>query len=225
MLYLALFASPILYGIYVLHSKYVNVYKKYEEVFADYQLKDTPETEDPITLQLTSGKVPTWLNGIMYRTGPGKFNIKRTDGSTFSIKHAFDGLAFMHRFRIDGTTQTLKYNSRCLAKSLGKDFEQNSFKGIITYGFIPNLSFFRWLYHFWVRLDNFVLRPKSRASNRADAHNVGVTVTPNFPLPSKWEKRNESVLVSKTDANILQKIHAETLGKNYIIFFLKKKTN
>lgn len=226
MIFLALFTSPILYVVYVLHTKYNNVYKKYEEVFSGHQLKDTPETEDPITLQLTSGQVPLWLNGIMYRIGPGKFNIKQADGSTFSIKHAFDGLSFMHRFRIDGTTQTLKYNSRCLAKSLEKDIEQNSFKGLIFFGFIPKLSFSSWLYHFWVRLDHYVLRSKPRASNRKDAQNVGVTVTPNFPLPSSWEKNNESVLVSKTDANMLQKIHAETLRKiikTFISYFFKKK--
>ncbi|KAI7893570.1 carotenoid oxygenase [Mucor mucedo] len=211
MIFVALAASPILYVIYNLYSKYNNVYKKYQDVFSGYEMKDTPETEDPITLQLTSGSFPSWLNGIMYRVGPGKFNIKQDDGSTLVIKHAFDGLSFMHRFRIDGTTQTLKYNSRCLAKSLEKALAQNSFKGLIFFGFIPVLSFSRWLYHFWARLDQYVLRPRSRASNKADGHNVGVTVTPNFPLPSKWEKNNQSVLVSKTDANILQKIHAETL--------------
>lgn len=216
MFFITLLASPILYVFYRLYSNYNNVYKKYQDVFAPYQLTDTPETQDPIILQLTSGQVPSWLNGIMYRVGPGKFNIKQTDGSTFSIKHAFDGLPFMHRFRIDGSTQTLKYNSRCLAKSTEISIQQKSLKGLIFFGFIPVMSFPQWLYNFWVRLDSFVLRPKSRSSNKADAHSVGVTVTPNFPLPSNWEKNNQSVLVSKTDANILQKIHAETLGKHKI---------
>lgn len=213
MFFITLLASPVLYILYVLYKKYNNVYKKYQEVFTGYQLTDTPETQDPITLQLASGQVPSWLNGIMYRIGPGKFNIKQADGSTFSIKHAFDGLPFMHRFRIDGSAQTLKYNSRCLAKSSEKDLEQNSYKGLIFFGFIPVLSFSKWLYHFWIRLDTFVLRPKPSSTSRADGHSVGVTVTPNFPLPSSWEKNSQSVLVSKTDANVLQKIHAETLGK------------
>ncbi|KAI7893569.1 carotenoid oxygenase [Mucor mucedo] len=198
-------------SVYFLYLNYNNVYKKYQAIFQSYQLTDTPETEEPIILQLTNGEVPSWLNGIMYRIGPGKFNIKQNDGSTFSIKHAFDGLPFMHRFQIDGSAQTLKYNSRCLSKSIEKKIEQKSYKGIIFFGHVPVVSFLQWIYHFLNRLDSFILRP--RPDESPDAHSVGVTATPNFPLPSHWKSagRQQPVLVSKTDANILQKINAETL--------------
>lgn len=199
-------------SIYLLYSNYKNVYKKYQAIFQSYQLTDTPETQDPITLQLTSGQVPFWLNGTMYRIGPGKFNIKQTNGSTFSIKHAFDGLPFMHRFQIDGSAQTLKYNSRCLAKTIERNIEERSYKGLIFFGHVPIMSFIQWVYYFLNRLDSLVLRPKTNES--PDAHSVGVTVTPNFPLPSHWRAEGQQpVLVSKTDANVLQKIHAETLGR------------
>lgn len=207
---------------FFLYSNYTNVYKKYQAIFQSYQLINTPEIEKPITLKLTSGQIPFWLNGIMYRIGPGKFNINQNDGSTFSIKHAFDGLPFMHRFQIDSSTQTLKYNSRCLAKSIQDNIEKKSYKGLVFFGHVPIMTFIQWLYHFLNRLDSFVLRPK--ADESPDAHSVGVTVTPNFPLPSNWkmtdQQQKQPVLVSKTDANILQKIHAETLGKHKSIFFL-----
>lgn len=198
---------------YLLHFNYSNVYKKYQTIFQSYQLADTPETEDPIILQLTSGQVPSWLNGIMYRIGPGKFNIKQNDGSTFSIKHAFDGLPFMHRFHIDGSGQKLTYNSRCTSKSIEKKIEKKLYRGLVFFGHIPIMTFIQWIIQFLNRLDSFVLRP--RPDESPSAHSVGVTATPNFPLPSHWKTSGQQpVLVSKTDANILQKINAETLGKN-----------
>lgn len=120
----------------------------------------------------------------------------------------------MHRFEVNGATQTLKYNSRMLAKSLETKIKNKTFKGLIFFGHIPEMTFPEWLYNFYVRFNHLILFPKSRHDGRPDGQAVGVTVTPNFPLPARIKKTdNENVLVSKTDANVLQKIHAETLGK------------
>lgn len=53
-----------------------------------------------------------------------------------------------------------------------------------------------------------MLRPtkNSKPSDRQ----IGVTVTPNFPLPASNTDRDRS-LVAKTDANMLQKVNSETL--------------
>lgn len=124
----------------------------------------------------------------------------------------------MHRFEVNGSTQTLKYNSRMLAKSLETEIKNKSFKGLIFFGHIPEMTFPQWLYNFYVRFNNLILSPKPRHDGRPDGQSVGVTVTPNFPLPARIKKADgENVLVSKTDANVLQKIHAETLGK-YLYF-------
>lgn len=197
--------------LYLLNNKYNNIYKKFQDLYSTHQIKDTPETQDPITLNLKSGQVPTWLNGIMYRIGPGKFNIKQNSGTTFSIKHAFDGLPFMHRFEVSGESQTLKYNSRCLANSVEQNIKQGSFKGLVFFGHVPIVSFTNWILQFLGRIDVLLLRPNN---DIPDSQSVGVTATPNYPLPSSWEKDGQHVLVSKTDANMLQKIHADTLGNN-----------
>lgn len=42
-----------------------------------------------------SGTIPSWLNGSLYRNGPGKFSIGDSN-----FKHWFDGLALLHCFRI-----------------------------------------------------------------------------------------------------------------------------
>lgn len=45
--------------------------------------------------------------------------------------------------------------------------------------------------------------------------NVGVTITPEYPLPSAFDKDDTDplVVVSKTDANLLQIVHSTSLGK------------
>jgi torulene dioxygenase len=120
----------------------------------------------------------------------------------------------MHRFEVNGQTQTLKYNSRLLAKGLESRIKDKKFKGGLFFGHIPQMTFYEWLVDFYFRFMNFVLFPKPRKGNRADGQSVGVTVTSNFPLPlSIIKSNNENVLVTKTDANVLQKIHSETLGE------------
>lgn len=105
-----------------------------------------------------------------------------------------------------------------LAKSLENKIKDKSFKGLIFFGHIPEMSFSQWLYNFYVRLNNMVLFPKPRHEGAPDGQSVGVTVTPNFPLPASIKNSDkDNVLVSKTDANVLQKVHAETLGK-YLLF-------
>lgn len=219
MFLILLLALPIAGAFYFLRSKYDNVYKRYQTVFSPYELIDTPEFQTPIDLNLTSGSVPAWLNGIMYRVGPGKFNIKQTDGSTFSIKHAFDGLPFMHRFEINGSTQTLKYNSRLLAGTVECNIREKSYKGLVFFGHVPTVSFFKWLQEAYYRIAIMVLKIDSvNGDSEPDSHSVGVTASTNFPLPSDWAKEDR-VLVSKTDANILQKINADTLSKYNIYIY------
>jgi torulene dioxygenase len=222
--------------ILILYYSYNGTYKKFQKVLVPQHFADTPEVQDTITLTVEKGRIPTWLTGgVMYRigrmesvssyiyiyiskpscfAGPGRFNIKENDGSIYVIRHAFDGLPFLHRFEVNGQTQILKYNSRLLAKGLESKIKNKTFKGGLFFGHMPQLTFYEWLVDFYSRLANLVLFPKPVDESAPDEQAVGVTATPNFPLPPNMAKNdNEKVLVSKTDANILQKIHAETLGK------------
>ncbi|CAG8611174.1 20651_t:CDS:2 [Racocetra persica] len=56
-------------------------------------LQNCPETRDPVTLRV-QGKIPEWLEGVLYRTGPGTFKIpsKKNPEIVFSFDHWFDGL-------------------------------------------------------------------------------------------------------------------------------------
>lgn len=52
---------------------------------------------------LVQGQIPTWLNGSLYRNGPGSFQ---------GAHAVFDGLAMLARFAIDGSTQTVVVSHR-----------------------------------------------------------------------------------------------------------------
>lgn len=67
---LILFSLPI--GglvLFLYRSYYTNVYKRFQVILKSHKLSNTPEVQDPIVLQVESGHVPPWLNGIMYRIG------------------------------------------------------------------------------------------------------------------------------------------------------------
>lgn len=122
----------------------------------------------------------------------------------------------VHRVVIKGDTQQVTYNSRCTANSLRENIKSGSRIGLVFFGHLHDLSFFGWIRSFLSRADNYILRPTLRNRSKPDGLSVAVTPTPNFPLPAHWNKDNtlsEKVLVAKTDANLLQKVHAETLGK------------
>jgi len=54
------------------------------------------KTEEQIPTQLdVTGVIPEWVNGSLYRNGPGLLST-----SNISYKHWFDGLAMIHRFNI-----------------------------------------------------------------------------------------------------------------------------
>lgn len=56
----------------------------------------TQQNEIVIDALPVSGTIPTWLNGALFRNGPGQFEI-----DSHSYRHWFDGLAMLHRFGFD----------------------------------------------------------------------------------------------------------------------------
>lgn len=69
-----------------------------------YQSTTDSTKEETIEFQ---GKIPEWLNGTLYRNGPGANEIN--NDVTTSVYHAFDGFAFIQKYKIDGLTQTVRF--------------------------------------------------------------------------------------------------------------------
>ena len=53
------------------------------------------------------GLIPVWLNGNLYRNGAGANEING-DPRT-GVKHAFDGFAFVQKYNINGSSQTIRF--------------------------------------------------------------------------------------------------------------------
>lgn len=76
-------------------------------------------TSDPIEPESSTGKLPDWLSGVLYRTGPGvqKFGEDH-------YRHAFDGIAILHAVEI--RNGEAKYRNRVLeSDSFKKNSEAN----------------------------------------------------------------------------------------------------
>lgn len=75
-----------------------------------YALGFESVSTEPTAVDLdVEGTIPDWLGGALYRNGPGRF--ETADGA---VEHWFDGLAYLRRFQIDGSTNTIEYTGRFL---------------------------------------------------------------------------------------------------------------
>jgi carotenoid cleavage dioxygenase-like enzyme len=71
-----------------------------------------------------SGRLPSWLEGSLLRTGPAKFEV-----GAERMRHWFDGLAMLHRFTIDAGR--VSYGSRFLQS---RSYRAAREQGRIVYG-------------------------------------------------------------------------------------------
>ncbi|KAI7870436.1 putative carotene-dioxygenase [Spinellus fusiger] len=204
------------YSLYLKAKNYILLPEYYASFYTD-TLRNTQEVRTPQWLAV-NGEIPEWFNGILFRIGPGKYNLLREDGSTLAIKHAFDGMPYMHRFEISSKKQSIRYNSRNIAEDAEKEVIKNNAKGMVFFGHVPTYnSFWERITSIYMRIDKMILHPPVLENASPSSVMVGVTPTPNFPLPEiytaadRMNNEDMRVLVAKTDANILQQINQDTL--------------
>ncbi|UJR13606.1 hypothetical protein I4U23_000619 [Adineta vaga] len=78
-----------------------------DEIWNNYNLyTSTNEYTDEKTIDF-QGQIPDWLKGNLYRNGPGAHEINNDPATTFS--HIFDGFAYIQKYSIDGSSQTLQF--------------------------------------------------------------------------------------------------------------------
>ncbi|KAJ3208108.1 hypothetical protein HDU67_007018 [Dinochytrium kinnereticum] len=189
---------------------------------ADPEVKDfeagfqnSPEQPDPVRMTVR-GSIPTWFSGHLYRCAPSTFIVdnltpeatKANHGKDkFKISHWFDGLTQIHKFSVnpDGTVH---YMSRKTAKDTEDYIRKTG-----TYGFTfgqkdPCRTFFSRFF----TMANMMI---GMDAGGAPA-NVGVTISPNFPLlnpvaRNKDLKAGPRTLVAKTDSSTIQELDPVTL--------------
>ncbi|XP_064634384.1 carotenoid-cleaving dioxygenase, mitochondrial-like isoform X2 [Lineus longissimus] len=82
--------------------------------FSQLVMQDYEELEQPIQ-GTTKGTIPNWLDGNLFRNGPGRYSLGGT-----SYKHLFDGMAMVQKFKIKDGTAT--YNRKFIRSDM---YEKN----------------------------------------------------------------------------------------------------
>jgi len=140
------------------------------------------------------GALPSWLNGALYRIGPGLFDIeyisKRNVTKVFSFEHWNDGLTLVHRYEIDGNQNRIRYRSRFTCNTLENTIREYARNNKKVHGTDPNGI------------------AASKHSNDPTGYLINMNIMPDFPL---GRTKGGDHLVCLTDANLLQEIDPVTL--------------
>ncbi|KAI9823387.1 MAG: hypothetical protein M1826_007743 [Phylliscum demangeonii] len=170
----------------------------------------------PVELAVT-GEIPAYAAGVLYRNGPGGYQVETKLGTKHSASHWFDGFAQVHRFQIlppdsaHGFTR-VRYNSRTTVDGLLETIRTTGKLDQFTFGQKrdPCESYFRKV------MSSF------RLSGPVDT-NIAVTISadlPGYPDPrpsgaghAKGTGHGSCVrtLSAKTDLSFIKQLDPETL--------------
>ena len=160
-----------------------------------------------------TGSIPYYAAGVLFRTGPGGYQVDTVKGTTYAASHWFDGFSQVHRFQIitpseSGSQTRVLYNSRNTADTLVEGIrESGSFQGF-TFGQKrdPCESYFK--------------KIMSTFTPSTPSGNIGVTLSidlPGLPGTVPYEEKSKGHgsgiqnLWAKTDAAALKQLDPETL--------------
>lgn len=160
-----------------------------------------------------TGTIPAYAAGVLYRTGPGKSQLKAENGETLRLSHWFDGFSQTHRFQIsapdDSHTPRVYYNSRFATDDLIEEARKTGSLDMLSFGQKrdPCKSVLGKVQSEYV--------PQPTPSSK----NIGVTLSINFPgldsdskPASRWsDAQGVRTLYAKTDYNAFKKLDPETL--------------
>ncbi|KAB8235703.1 carotenoid oxygenase family protein [Aspergillus alliaceus] len=170
------------------------------------------EQKIPVELQVT-GEIPAYTAGVLYRTGPGRYEVDIVEGNTFQISHWFDGFSQTHRFQLVAPETTSSgvrvfYNSRIATDSLIEEVRKT--------GSLDHFSFGQKRDPCKTMFKKFL--SSYQPNQGASISNIGVTLSINMPgLESYSTKQGGgrwdgiTTLYAETDTSKFKKIHPETL--------------
>lgn len=138
------------------------------------------EERGPIEL-MVQGNIPDWVEGSLFRTGPGVYDIEDTPKGTWRTSHWFDGLAQTHRFdiqRTDSAEMKVLYSSRQQSQHIVDRIRKEGTRSGYTFGqkVDPCLGLYSKFMAAWSAL--------SSDSGQRGQDNIAVAVLINPPLKS-----------------------------------------
>lgn len=149
------------------------------------------------------GVFPHWLQGQLYRNGPGVWDVETKSGETFSLAHWFDGLTVMHKFDIQAGCVT--YRNRHLVKEMENYIREYNRPPNLTAYDDPCGSFMGRAFSTFVQAATQGLQTfehyQDPETGKEGKVNVGVTVG----------HYRGNKLVSRTDANVLYELNPQDM--------------
>ncbi|KAG0304430.1 hypothetical protein BGZ98_005522 [Dissophora globulifera] len=175
--------------------------------------ENTPEVLEPTPLTV-KGAIPPWLEGALYRSGPGTFDLKSESGKDIHIQHWFDGLGQIHRYEIQ-QGGLVSYRSRNTSDDLRKRYEKAEMVTGVTFcNRDPCKTIFQKFF------TTFKIAAVGGPAMSGTDTNVIVMPTLNFPglkedvngrKKSNDQPKNIRNLVVTTDGNAIQELDPVTL--------------
>ncbi|KAK7182576.1 carotenoid cleavage dioxygenase 1 [Paraphaeosphaeria sporulosa] len=169
------------------------------------------EEHNPVELTV-KGKIPHYVAGVLYRTGPLGFKAQTNQNNTWAANHWFDGFSCVHRFEIifpdNSDTPMVCYNSRRTVDELLEVVRKTGKLDGVTFGKKRDLC------------EGFFHKVMSMFKPATSPQNVGVTISINVPSRQKGTQPTMAInghsnvietLHLKTDASIMNRIDPETL--------------
>ncbi|KAF9978363.1 hypothetical protein BGZ73_002746 [Actinomortierella ambigua] len=181
--------------------------------------ENSPEIPEPVTLKV-QGAIPSWLEGSLYRSGPGNYDLKSESGKEVHIQHWFDGLAQLHKYEIHKGGR-VTYRSRNTSNDLRERYQKaEKVTGVTFCQRDPCKTIFQKFFTTF-KAATIGTGEKMEGTNT----NVNVMFTPNFPglrddrnYPTDAEKKKRQGrksplrnLITTTDGNALQELDPDTL--------------
>lgn len=160
------------------------------------------------------GQIPSYVAGVLYRTGPLGYKAKTDRNGVWAASHWFDGFSGVHRFEIgfDNATHAprVTYNSRRTVDEMLETVRRTGKLEGFTFAKKRDLC------------ESFFHKVMSIFKPAPGPQNVGVTLSINMPGGGYTPKSNKAPGVSghsygietlhiKTDASIINEVHPETL--------------
>ncbi|KAG0013304.1 hypothetical protein BGZ81_001092 [Podila clonocystis] len=177
---------------------------------------NSPEVLEPTPLTV-KGTIPPWLEGALYRSGPGTYDLKSESGKDIKIQHWFDGLAQIHRYEIQ-KGGSVTYRSRNTSNDLRERYEKaEAITGVTFCQRDPCKTIFQKFF------TTFKMAAFGGPVMSGTDTNVAVIPVINFPgfkndpnvklkkTPPKNQNPNVQNLVMNTDGNVMQELDPVTL--------------
>ncbi|OIW29241.1 carotenoid cleavage dioxygenase 1 [Coniochaeta ligniaria NRRL 30616] len=186
------------------------------------------EERGPVDIKV-QGSIPEWVEGSLFRTGPGVYDIEDTPKGTWRTSHWFDGLAQTHRFDIrqsDDKSMKVYYSSRRQSQHIVDRIRKQGTRAGYSFGqkADPCLGLYSKFMAAWSAMspetskrgdENVAvavqINPPFKPDMKLSGHSPGESATPNAPVTNGHRSGVPKDVWLTTDTAGMKQIDPTTL--------------